>query len=297
MAARRVLMVEPVGFRSNPETAADNAFQEPVPEGEEAAVAEKAQDEFDRLREALEERGVEVEVLAPADASTPDAVFPNNWFTTRDGTLILYPMRSPARRRERRPEFVESLKERYPEVVDLSAEEGMGRFLEGTGSLVIDEGAKRVYAAASARTDPGLVERWAKRFGYEPVMFAAFDRDGIEIYHTNVVMSVGERWAVSCGEAIAETVDRSEVLASLFETGHETFEISLEQMHDFCGNVLEVENGEGEKLIVMSERAYEAYTPEQRAVLERHAGIVHVDLSTIERHGGGSARCMLAELN
>ncbi|MDX1623781.1 MAG: arginine deiminase-related protein, partial [Gemmatimonadota bacterium] len=127
--------------------------------------------------------------------------------------------------------------------------------------------------------------------------FAAFDRNGIEIYHTNVVVRVGERWALVCGVAIAETVDRSEVLASLSETGHETFEISLEQMHDFCGNVLEVENGNGEKLVVMSERAYEAYASEQRAVLERYAGIVQVDLSTIERHGGGSARCMLAELN
>lgn len=297
MSARRVLMVVPVGFRANPETADDNAFQEPVPEGEEAEVARRAKVEFDRLREALQERGVAVEVFTPADGATPDAVFPNNWLTTHDDTLVLYPMRSLARRRERRPEFVETLKRRYPDFVDLSDEEESGRFLEGTGSLVIDDPARIAYVATSSRTDPALVQRWVERFGYEPIMFRAFDAAGKEVYHTNVVMSVGEQWAVVCGEAIAETVDRSEVLASLAGSGHETFEISLDQMHDFCGNVLEVESEKGEKLIVMSERAYAGFTPDQRTILERHGTIVHVDLATIERHGGGSARCMLAELN
>lgn len=297
MTARRVLMIEPVGFRANPETAGDNAFQAPVPEGEEAGVARRAREEFERLAAALRERGVEVEVHVPPDDATPDAVFPNNWLTTHDGTLVLYPMRAPSRRDERRPAIVEALRERYPEVVDLSAEEPAGRFLEGTGSLVIDEAGRIVYASVSGRTDPDLVAAWAERFGYEPLVFRARDRDGNEIYHTNVVMGVGTGWAVVCGEAIESEADRAEVLATLAETGHETFEVTREQMGDFCANVLELEGRQGRRFVVMSDRAHRSFSAEQLAILERHAEIVHVDLTTIETHGGGSARCMIAELH
>lgn len=297
MPARRVLMVDPNGFRANPETADDNAFQrgtgEPDPEVEAAARAE-----FERLRAVLESRGIAVDVATPPDAATPDAVFPNNWFTTHaDGTLVLYPMRAPSRRLERRPEFLAVLRDRYPKVVDFSREEGCGRFLEGTGSLVVDESSRIAYASVSARTDPELVAAWAERLGYNPVVFTARDKDGREVYHTNVVMAIGDAWAVVCADAIDDDADRGEVLATLAETGHETIPLSLPQMHAFCGNVLELSNAEGDRFVVMSETARKAYRPEQIAILERHAGILAVDLSTIETHGGGSARCMLAELH
>ncbi len=296
MPAQKVLMVEPVGFAANPETADDNAFQRPI-EGDVEAVRRKAKAEFDRMVATLRDRGVEVELFTPSDETTTDAVFPNNWFSTSsDGTLLLYPMRAPSRRRERRPELVETLRGRYGTVIDLTEEEASDRFLEGTGSLVVDEAGRIVYASTSSRTDPDLAEDWAERFGHDLVMFRARDRDGREVYHTNVVMSVGADWAVVCSAAIEETVDRGEVLARLAETGHETIEITLDQMHEFCGNVLELENAKGKRLIVMSERAQTAYRPEQLEILARHAEIIAIDLTTIETHGGGSARCMLAEL-
>ena len=291
-------MIEPIGFRSNPETIADNAFQRPPGDESPQALEIAAREEFARLREALESRGVEV-VWQPAsaDRESPDAVFPNNWCSTHaGGKLVLYPMMARSRRRERREEIVEALRVRYPDVVDLTAHEADERFLEGTGSLVIDERAGIVYASESPRTDRRLVHEWAERMGFDPLVFRATDSGGRPIYHTNVVMSVGNEWAVVCADAI-DPLDRSEVLASLAETGHETVFISLEQMAAFCGNVLELENDSGEKLVVMSDRAFHAFTDEQRATLAAHAELVHADLATIESHGGGSARCMLAELH
>ena len=291
-------MIEPIGFRSNPETIADNAFQRPPGDESPQALEIAAREEFARLREALESRGVEV-VWRPAsaDRASPDAVFPNNWCSTHEGgKLVLYPMMAPSRRRERREEIIEALRERYPHVVDLTAHEADDRFLEGTGSLVIDERAGIVYASESPRTDRRLVHEWAERMGFEPVVFRATDAGGRPIYHTNVVLSVGSEWAVVCADAI-DPLDRSEVLATLAETGHETVFISPEQMAAFCGNVLELENDRGETLIVMSDRALGAFTDEQRAALSAHAELVHADLTTIETHGGGSARCMLAELH
>jgi hypothetical protein len=290
-------MIEPVGFRSNLETAADNAFQRPPGDESPQAIEIAAREEFARLREALESHGVEVIWrAAAANREAPDAVFPNNWFSTHaGGTLVLYPMMAPSRRLERRAEIVTALRESYPLIVDLTASEAEGRYLEGTGSLVIDELAQIVYAGESPRTDPRLVEAWAERMGYEPVIFRATDGADRPIYHTNVVMSVGSDWAVLCVEAV-DPLDRSEVLAMLAESGHETIDISLEQMEAFCGNVLELENDRGDRLVVMSDRAFYAFTPEQREILSSRAELVHADLTTIETHGGGSARCMIAEL-
>jgi len=297
MPARRVLMIEPIGFRSNPETAGDNAFQRPPGDESPQALEIAAREEFSRLRGALESRGVEVESRpAAANRESPDAVFPNNWFSTHEGgRLVLYPMMAPSRRRERREEMVEVLRERYPEVLDLTSHEPDDRFLEGTGSLVIDERSGIVYASESPRTDRRLVHEWAERMGLEPIVFRATDARGRPIYHTNVVLSVGSEWAVVCADAI-DPLDRSEVLASLAETGHETIFLSLDQMAAFCGNVLELENDRGETLVVMSDRAFHAFTDDQRSALEKHAELVHADLATIETYGGGSARCMLAEL-
>jgi hypothetical protein len=294
MTAHRILMIDPVGFRANPETESDNAFQRPQKGSVEAAAREEAS----RLRAALETRGVEVEWWPAADnREAPDAVFPNNWFSTHASrTLVLYPMRAPSRRLERRPDVVAALRESYPDVIDLTGHETEDRFLEGTGSLVIDEDARIVYASESSRTDRGLVQAWAERLEYDPVMFRARDETGRPVYHTNVILSVGTGWAVVCVEAI-DPLDRSEILATLAETGHETIEISWPQTRAFCGNVLELEDDRGEKLVVMSDRAYLAFTDEQRKALSAHAELVHADLTTIETHGGGSARCMIAELH
>jgi hypothetical protein len=291
-------MVDPLGFRSNPETAVDNVFQTAGDAPDPARVEAAARTEFTALKELLLSAGIEVDVHVPPNATTPDAVFPNNWFTTSaDGKLVLYPMRAPARRGERWPALVAWLGERYPTVVDLTASETGGAFLEGTGSLVIDEPSQMVYASVSSRTDPRLVNEWAERFGYSPRIFHATDREGREVYHTNVVMGLGEEWAVLCSEAIRSPADRARVSESLTDAGHDLIEITLDQMHDFCGNVLELENRKGEKFVVMSERARRSFRPDQLTRLTRHARPLHVDLTTIETHGGGSARCMLAELH
>jgi hypothetical protein len=291
-------MVDPLGFRSNPETLEDNAFQAPEVAPEPARLEAGARAEFMALRDALLAIGVQVDVHVPLNAATPDAVFPNNWFSTRpDGTLVLYPMRARNRRRERWPALVTWLGQRYPTVVDLTRSETEGVFLEGTGSLVIDEPSRIVYASVSSRTDPGLVAEWSARFGYTPHIFRATGRDGREVYHTNVVMGLGDGWAVVCAESVRSQEDRDRVQESLVRTGHEVVQITLDQMHDFCGNVLGLENHEGERFVVMSERAHRSFRPDQLAVLSRHAQPLHVDLTTIETHGGGSARCMLAELH
>ena len=301
MPARRVLMVEPSGFGANPETADDNAFQVAAEDGDAAeAIAEHAAGEFRALADALEERGIEVvrfSGAAEGDGASPDAVFPNNWFSTHpDGSWVLYPMKAPSRRRERSAAVVEWLRERYGTPVDLTSAEHAGRFLEGTGSLVIDEPARVVYASASSRTDRELVEAWAARFGYRPIVFGARDRDGRVVYHTNVVLTLGTGYAIACVAAIEPPEAQREVLEALAHSARVVVEITLEQLHAFCANALEVENAEGRRLLIMSSRAWRALSPEQRAVIEQFVEIVHVELDTIETHGGGSARCMLAEL-
>jgi len=295
-------MIEPTGFRANPETADDNAFQsdprkeepETSPEEVEAAALE----EWTRFVTGLESRGIDVETFpGPADRESPDAVFPNNWFSTHPGgRLVLYPMKAPSRRKERRPEIVEWLTRRYPDVLDLSDHEEAGVFLEGTGSVVIDERAGVAYANVSSRTDADLARRAAEALDLRPVVFTARDRDGGEIYHTNVVLSAGDDVAVVCAEAIADEGEREEVLESLDAPGRERVEITIDQMHDFCANVLELASSDGGRWVAMSRRAHDGFTSRQRAQIERRAGLVHTDLATIERYGGGSARCMIAEL-
>lgn len=290
-------MVEPRGFGENPETALDNAFQSPVPHGEAAAMEARARAEFRALKEALESRGIGVEAFAPAGGAPPDSVFPNNWFSTHPtGRWVLYPMRAPSRRRERNSEILAWLRDRYGEPVDLTGEEARGRFLEGTGSLVIDEPARVAYANTSSRTDGELVEVWAKRLGYRPVVFSAHDRDGRPVYHTNVVLTLGTGYAIVCAAAIEPREEQRAVLEELKGSGRVIVEIGLDQLHAFCANGLELENVEGQRILVLSERAWRALTPGQRASLERWVQVVRADLDTIETHGGGSARCMLAEL-
>jgi hypothetical protein len=291
-------MVEPAGFGANPETAGDNAFQSEVPAAEAADVETQARAEFRAMVDALESRGIEVVTFVPSgNHRPPDSVFPNNWFSTHpDGTWVLYPMMAPSRRRERNSEIVAWLASMYGDPVDLTEEEARGRYLEGTGSLVIDGPARVVYASRSSRTDEELVALWAERFSYRAVVFDSVDRDGRPIYHTNVVLTLGTGYAIVCAEAIEPPETRRTVLAELAGSGRVVVEIGFDQLHAFCGNALELAKPEGGPLLVMSSRAWRALTAEQQATLERFAEVLSADIDTIETHGGGSARCMLAEL-
>jgi hypothetical protein len=236
-----------------------------------------------------------------AEPVTPDAVYPNNWISFHaDGTVVLYPMMAASRRAEVRMELVECLRERglfqHRRTVDLRHLENSDQFLEGTGSLVLDRPNHIAYACLSPRTRPQALAEFGQRLGYRVFAFEARDTRGVPIYHTNVLMCVGDRFAVACLEAVSDPKDRKELADSLRKTGHELVEISLAQLESFAGNCLALRSKAGAPLIVMSTRARGCLSAAQRSVLERHGRIVAAELSTIETHGGGSARCMLAEV-
>ena len=265
-------MVRPTSFAFNPETAVTNGFSAP-------GNPERAGEEFIALVAALGRNGIDVQVWeGPSDA--PDAVFPNNWISSHeDGRVIVYPMESESRRRERQ-NFEGSC-------IDLTGWEAEGKFLEGTGSLVLDRANKTAYASLSPRTHPDAVRDWCAGMGYWPIVFEALDRAGAPIYHTNVVLSVGSDWAVFCTRACPSP---NPVLAELKIAGKEVIEIDFDQLEAFCGNVIELDG-----VIVVSKRAWAAFSDEQRAILSMGRAPVVVDIGTIESIGGGSVRCMIAE--
>lgn len=302
--ADAVLMVRPAAFGFNPETAKTNTFQRPVGPAPGAAAA--ARGEFEQLVRALASEGVSVCAVEDTPSPVkPDAVFPNNWVSFhQDGTLVLYPLQSASRRSERRQEVIDAAIERLAfkvsRLVDLTPHERHGRFLEGTGSLVLDHVQRVAYACASPRTHPQLVAEWARQMEYEPVIFDAADRAGVSFYHTNVLLSIGARAVVVGAEAIAPA-DRERVLARLKAGGREVIEIGQEALAHFAGNVLELATWDealgDSRVLVLSETARRALAPE---TFERLSGstdaLVAVPVPTIERLGGGSVRCMLAEV-
>jgi len=305
-STNEVLMVAPKAFASNEEAAADNHFMaEGAAGGEslrEAVLAEHA-----ALRAELAGRaGVEVRLYGHGP-ETPDAVFPNNWFSTHaaaggtPSTLVLYPMKCHNRRLERREEIVSALRPNYERVVDLTPaeREDPPRYLEGTGSLVLDHERRVAYVAVSERSDEGLARRWAEEMGgWDVVAFVATDGEGRPIYHTNVVMAVGSGAAVVCDEAVPDVAQREELLRRLGEGGREVVRITRAQMGDFCGNVIELTNSRGQPVLALSTRAHDAFTPAQRAALRRHfAELHHVPLTNLERVGGGGVRCTIAEIH
>ena len=295
-----VVMIRPYRFHPNPETAADNAFQQAIAEGEMPAISAAAQREFDTAVETLRGAGVTVHVVDDtATPEKPDAVFPNNWFSTHhDGRVALYPMYSAARRRERRHDLIEELRKHYriKGVVDYSSCEEQGHCLEGTGSLVLDHVNQISYASLSHRTHPEVLKRFGDDFGYEPVTFRSQSADGRPIYHTNVVMCVGSEFAMVGLEMIPLESERVGVQNLLEATQHEVIELSAEQIGEFAGNAIELHNARGEKLLVMSARAAAALLPEQRKTIEGYARLVPLTLPTIEL-AGGSARCMIATVH
>ncbi len=298
-SANAVLMIRPHRFYPNPETAADNAFQKAVAAGELPEVSARAQAEFDRAVETLRAAGVTVQVMDDtATPDKPDAVFPNNWFSTHhDGRVALYPMHSATRRRERRHDVIESLREHYriTEVIDYSANEANDRALEGTGSLVLDHVNKIAYASLSQRTHPEVLKKFGDDFGYEPVTFRSESAPGRAIYHTNVMMCVGTEFALVGLQNIPDEAERDGVQNLLEAHGKEVIELTPAQIGQFAGNALELHN-EREKLLVLSARAEAALTKAQRTTLEKYARLVPLALPTIEL-AGGSARCMLATIH
>ncbi|MEO8088467.1 MAG: arginine deiminase-related protein [Bacteroidota bacterium] len=298
MAARKILMIEPKNFISNPQTVGDNFFQKPGISIPDEELALKTRNEFDSLVEILTHAGIEVRLFSQDDeVITPDAIFPNNWFSTFPGGLfILYPMMAENRRLERRPSVITYLDNIYRKKIDLSHDEMRGIFLEGTGSLVIDHANKIAYASLSQRTSSNLVFEWSKLTGYTVILFSAYDKNEEPVYHTNVLMCVAEKFAIACFEAMEDEDARERVKKSLLLTDHELIEITLEQMHHFCGNCLELENNKGEKFLLMSTQAFDHFTGSQKKEIEKFCLIIHTDLQTIETFGGGGARCMVAEL-
>ncbi len=297
-----VMMVRPSHFFANPDSMATNAFQAAARELDPAALLARARAEFDAFVSVLRRHGVVVIVAEDSpEPAKPDAVFPNNWFSTHaDGTLVLYPMQVVNRRSEVRPELLDALSAKarlvIRRVIDLRDGLSHSAFLEGTGSMVLDRPRRIAYACLSARTTREGLERFAAELGYRVRAFRATDAKGRPIYHTNVLMCLGERFALACLEALPDGGERAELRASLGNGGRQLIEITLDQLERFAGNCLELCTQQGDAIIVLSARALDALRPDQRQRLSAFGTLVPVELTTIETYGGGSARCMLAEL-
>jgi hypothetical protein len=295
-------MIRPASFASNPQTLESNRFQSADTQRSAAQVHGAATTEFDALTIALANAGVNVHVFDDtASPSKPDAIFPNNWFSThRDGTVVLYPMLAPNRRLERRMDIIEALHRRdgfhINATIDLTHRELEGKFLEGTGSLVLDRTHRIAYACSSPRTDIDVLGEFGQRLDYDIATFDAVDANGTAIYHTNVLMSVGTGFVAVCTQAI-EAGRRASIVTLLESSGHTIVDLSFEQMHSFAGNMLELQTRTGGTVIAMSATARQSLTAEQRATLESCGRIVSVPIPTIERLGGGSVRCMIAEIH
>ncbi len=297
-SAKKIILVRPFNFVFNHETALSNAFQNQVDESNDVII-KKAFDEFEQMAQKLRQHGVEVTIFddTPFPAK-PDAVFPNNWVTFHaDGKVVLYPMQAKNRRLERRIDIIEALRKTYQvsEVCDLSYFEEENKFLEGTGSIVFDHLNKLAYACLSPRTDKEVLQKLCDYINYVPVAFYAHDANGQEIYHTNVMMCMGNQFVVICSEAITDIEERNTVLSSLKDNGHEAVEISFDQMNHFAGNMLVVNSNTNEKVIALSQSAYDILSDEQRATLSKYAKLCPLPITTIETIGGGSVRCMMAE--
>lgn len=291
-------MIKPVSFGYNAETAVNNAFQV---KSADDNVQQKALKEFNDFVNVLQSNGVDVTVVEDtATPHTPDSIFPNNWVSFHhDGTLLLYPMYAVNRRAERKEHVLKKIMEKFSVVkqIDLSIYEDRNIFLEGTGSMVLDRDNRIAYACISPRTNEQVLAEFCGQMNYKPVVFDATDGNGQAIYHTNVLMCVADRYVVICLESITAPDQQQFVSEAIINSNKKIIPITLHQMQHFAGNMLQVENDKGEKLLVMSSQAYEALTIEQVQELSKFNRIVHSPLTTIETNGGGSARCMMAEVH
>lgn len=306
LVASHVLMVRPTAFGINAETQETNAFANSSAD-DAAAIQTGARLEFEGVVARLRASGVAV-LDFEDDRGLPDSIFPNNWFswhTTGPGraTVILYPMLAPSRRAEVRPEWIEAVAERLgitlEHIVRLDGEAEHGRFLESTGSMVIDRQGRRIYACRSPRTDESLVREVGRVLGFDVHPFDGVDGDGVPVYHTNVIMAVQETFAVVCDESVRDEGERAALIGSLHDAGKETVRISLDQAMRFAGNIIQLRDGTGSgggRVIAMSRAAWEAFDDDQRHTLSRHGRVIAPAIDTIERIGGGSVRCMIGEV-
>ena len=294
-------MIEPIAFGYNAETAKNNYFQV---EQTGADIQSKALAEFNTFVGKLRNKGIHViSIKDTLDPYTPDSIFPNNWVSFhKDGKVVLYPMFASNRRVERREDIIESIKDQgfdVAEIDDWSFSETQGHFLEGTGSMIFDHDNKIAYGSVSLRLDEQLFRDFCAKYGFTPIVFHSYQTVGTErlpIYHTNVMMCVADKFVVICLDCIDDELEREKVIETIKNSGKEIVEISEEQMQQFAGNMLQVQNKDGEKFLVMSQTAYQSLSPEQVAAIEKYCEIIYSDLTTIEVNGGGSARCMLAEV-
>ncbi len=290
-------MVRPSLFGYNEETGDTNFFSNKV---SQKGVSDAALAEFDNMVGLLRSNDVEVIVIQDTPESwTPDSIFPNNWFTSHiSGELILYPMYAANRRAERKADVLKLLlrKMNHPKLIDLTPWEEKGEFLEGTGSMVFDRDKNIAYACRSKRTSDTVIKDFCSKMGFEAIVFDAFDEDKNPVYHTNVMMSVGMQVAVVCLDAIREQSDRDKISSKLIESGKIIIDISHQQMKSFAGNMLEIKSRSRIPIMVMSESARNSLTADQERIISTYNKIVSVNLNTIETHGGGSARCMIAEI-
>lgn len=301
-ATSQILMIRPVNFGFNTETAQSNVFQDSKLAVQTKDIAqENARREFEEMARQLQALGVNVRVYDDTETPyTPDSIFPNNWVSFHaSGTVVLYPMQAENRRLERRQDIVDDLARQYhvAKVIDLTHFEQEGKFLEGTGSLVLDRMNRVAFATLSPRTHPDVLAEFSKQTNYRVVSFQSADGDGIPIYHTNVLMCIADTFAVVCLSAISNPDERLMVRQELEKLNKRIIDISLEQMASFAGNMLMVQTRKGQKLLVMSTQAFESLTPKQIDLLDDYATLVHFNLQMIEGNGGGSARCMMAEVH
>ncbi len=294
-----VLMIEPVAFGYNEQTAVNNYFQVQ----QEGNVQGEALKEFITFVEKLRAKDINViTVKDTPDPKTPDSIFPNNWVSFHaDGKVVLYPMFAENRRLERRDDIISQIKEQFDvtEIVDYSQNENGNKYLEGTGSMIFDHENRIAYGSVSLRLDEELFRKFCSEFGFKPIVFHSYQTAGEErlpIYHTNVMMCVADQFVVICLDCIDDELEREKVVETIKNSGKELIEISEDQMQNFAGNMLQVQNNSGEKFLVMSQSAYRSLNPEQVSAIEKYCEIIYSDLEVIETNGGGSARCMLAEV-
>lgn len=292
-------MIRPAAFGYNEETAVNNYFQSPNLH-DKNNLQLKALAEFDAMVALLRDNSINVLVIEDTvEPAKPDAVFPNNWISTSPGgTVSVFPLYASTRRTEKRDDILLFLREKFiiNDVQDWSEYEAEGRFLEGTGSMVIDHDNKMIYACMSERTNLVVLEKYAAANGFQAIVFLATDKNGMPVYHTNVVMTLGDHFCVLCEDAIEEEWELIAVRQLLQSTGHTILPISREQMHAFAGNMLQLQNSNAEKFIVLSTTAHSSLSKEQVRLLEEHGKLLVADVPTIEQVEGGSVRCMMAEV-
>ena len=292
-----ILMIRPSHFDFNKETAVNNSFQ--INTGD-MLVPEKALKEFDQFVIKLSSYDIDVTVVQDtADPYTPDSIFPNNWISFHsEDTICLYPMFAENRRKERKQSVLDQISSKFDltNTIDFTEQEERARFLEGTGSMVLDREHKIAYACLSVRTDENILQQYCDEMGYTPLVFESVDAEEYPIYHTNVMMCVADQFVVICLDSIHNQDEKDILIKTLLGTGKVIIPISIDQMNHFAGNMLQLENNLGTKYLVMSTQAFQSLTEEQIKQIKVFNDIIHSDISTIEKNGGGSARCMIAEI-